>query len=136
MAAHRGPPGPPLGPEGLQDPRPGRVLPADHGPGRVMTPQNETADCLPRGMRVSPDPTTIGADRFDQRVASRRDSGRKVSSVTDTIEHPDIRYVVYPVHLDGSRTGEKPRLRHDPDCSHFEWRDGTILGTPEPATEE
>ncbi len=33
----------PLGPEGLQDPRPGRVLPADHRPGRVMTPQNETA---------------------------------------------------------------------------------------------
>jgi hypothetical protein len=53
-----------------------------------------------------------------------------------TIEHPDIRYVVYPVHLDGSRTGAKPRLRHDPDCSHFEWRDGTILGTPELATVE
>ena len=29
-----------------------------------------------------------------------------------------------------------PRLRHDPDCSHFEWEDGTILGTPELATEE
>jgi hypothetical protein len=53
-----------------------------------------------------------------------------------TIEHPDIRYVVYPVHLDGSRTGAKPRRRHDPDCSHFEWRDGTILGTPELATAE
>jgi hypothetical protein len=59
-----------------------------------------------------------------------------VSSVAGTAEHPDIRYVVYPVHLDGSRTGAKPRLRHDPDCGHFEWRDGTILGTPELATEE
>ena len=59
-----------------------------------------------------------------------------MSSVAGTVEHPDIRYVVYPVHLDGSRTGAKPRLRHDPDCSHFEWRDGTILGTPELATEE
>jgi hypothetical protein len=59
-----------------------------------------------------------------------------VSSVAGTAEHPDIRYVVYPVHLDGSRTGAKPRLRHDPDCSHFEWRDGTILGTPELATKE
>ena len=52
------------------------------------------------------------------------------------VEHPDIRYVVYPVHLDGTRTGAKPRLRHDPDCSHFEWGDGTILGTPELATDE
>lgn len=59
---------------------------------------------------------------------------RKVSFVAGTIEHPDIRYVVYPVHLDGSLTGAKPRLRHDPDCSHFEWGDGTILGTPELAT--
>jgi hypothetical protein len=53
-----------------------------------------------------------------------------------TAEHPDIRYVVYPVHLDGTRTGAKPRLRHDPDCSHFEWGDGTVLGTPELATDE
>lgn len=53
-----------------------------------------------------------------------------------TVEHPDIRYVVYPVHLDGSRTGAKPRLRHDPDCSHFEWADGTILGTPDLASDE
>jgi hypothetical protein len=53
-----------------------------------------------------------------------------------TIEDPDIRYVVYPVHLDGALTGGKPRLRHDPDCSHFEWGDGTILGTPQLATEE
>ena len=53
-----------------------------------------------------------------------------------TVEHPDIRYVVYPVHLNGTLTGAKPRLRHDPDCGHFEFRDGTILGTPELATEE
>jgi hypothetical protein len=56
--------------------------------------------------------------------------------MTDAVEYPDIRYVVYPVHLDGARTGAKPRLRHDPGCSHFEWGDGTILGTPELATEE
>jgi len=56
--------------------------------------------------------------------------------MTGIVEHPDIRYVVYPVHLDGTRTGAEPRLRHDPDCSHFEWRDGTVLGTPELATEE
>jgi hypothetical protein len=59
-----------------------------------------------------------------------------VSSVAGIIEHPDIRYVVYPVHVDGTLTGAKPRLRLDPDCSHYEWRDGTILGTPELATEE
>jgi hypothetical protein len=53
-----------------------------------------------------------------------------------TLEYPDIRYVVYPVHLDGTRTGAKPRLRHDADCSHFEWGDGTILGIPELATDE
>jgi hypothetical protein len=51
-------------------------------------------------------------------------------------EHPNIRYVVYPVHLDGTLTGAKPRLRHDPGCSHFEWRDGTHLGTPVLATDE
>jgi hypothetical protein len=53
-----------------------------------------------------------------------------------TVEHPDIRYVVYPVHRDGSLTGARPRLRHEPGCSHFEWEDGTLLGTPELATEE
>lgn len=53
-----------------------------------------------------------------------------------TVEHPDIRYVVYPVHLDGTPTGAEPRLRHDPDCSHFEWGDGTVLGTPQLATGE
>jgi hypothetical protein len=53
-----------------------------------------------------------------------------------SVEHPDIRYVVYPVHLDGTPTGAKPRLRHDPDCSHFEWGDGAVLGTPQLATEE
>jgi hypothetical protein len=52
------------------------------------------------------------------------------------VEHPDIRYVVYPVHLDGTPTGAKPRLRHDPDCGYFEWGDCTVLGTPQLATEE
>lgn len=50
------------------------------------------------------------------------------------VEHPEIRFVVYPVHMDGARTGAKPRLRHYPDCWHFEWGDGVRLGTPEPAT--
>jgi hypothetical protein len=53
-----------------------------------------------------------------------------------TVEHPDVRYVIYPVHLDGTLTGAEPRLRHDPDCGHFEWGDGTVLGTPQVATEE
>jgi hypothetical protein len=52
------------------------------------------------------------------------------------VEHPDIRFVVYPVHLDGTLTGAKPRLRHYPGCGHFEWGDGTLLGTPVLATEE
>jgi hypothetical protein len=52
------------------------------------------------------------------------------------IEHPEIRYVVYPVHLDGTLTGELPRMRHDPDCGHYEWRDGKTLGTPVLATDE
>ena len=52
------------------------------------------------------------------------------------VGHPDIRYVVYPVHLDGIPTGELPRMRHDPDCGHFEWGDGEILGTPQLATDE
>lgn len=54
----------------------------------------------------------------------------------EMVEYPDIRHVVYPVHLDGTRTGAEPRLRHYPGCGHFEWGDGTVLGTPEPATEE
>jgi hypothetical protein len=33
-------------------------------------------------------------------------------------------------------TGAEPRLRHDPDCGHFKWEDGTILGTPVLATDE
>jgi hypothetical protein len=56
--------------------------------------------------------------------------------VGQSIEHPDIRYVVYPVHLDGTPTGQQPRLRHDPDCSHFEWGGGERLGMPVLATEE
>jgi hypothetical protein len=56
--------------------------------------------------------------------------------VSPEVEHPDIRYVVYPVHLDGTSTGQPPRMRHDPDCGHFEWGDGEILGTPQLATDE
>lgn len=52
------------------------------------------------------------------------------------VEYPDIRHVVSPVHLDGTLTGAKPRLRHHPDCGHFEWPDGVVLGTPELATDE
>jgi hypothetical protein len=53
-----------------------------------------------------------------------------------TVEYPNIKFVSYPVHLDGTRTGAQPRMRHFPGCGHFDWGDGTILGTPELATEE
>jgi len=56
--------------------------------------------------------------------------------MSEAVEHPDIRYVVYPVHMDGTLTGAKSRLRHDPDCGHLEWRDGTILGPPVLATDQ
>ena len=56
--------------------------------------------------------------------------------MTGAAGYPDIRYVVYPVHRDGMRTGAEPRLRHDPGCGHFDWGDGVPLGTPELATEE
>jgi len=56
--------------------------------------------------------------------------------MAEAVEHPDIRYVVNPVHLDGQRTGAEPRLRHYPDCGHFEWGDGVRLGTPILATTE
>jgi hypothetical protein len=52
------------------------------------------------------------------------------------VEHPDIRYVVYPVHRGGTLTGAQPRLRHDAGCGHFDWGDGILLGTPVLATEE
>jgi hypothetical protein len=48
--------------------------------------------------------------------------------------YPQIRYVVYPVHRDGTLTGAQPRLRHDPGCGHFDWGDGVALGTPVLAT--
>jgi hypothetical protein len=54
--------------------------------------------------------------------------------MASTIEHPGIRFVSYPVHLDGTRTGAQPRKRHNPGCGHYDWEDGTIPGTPEPAT--
>lgn len=52
------------------------------------------------------------------------------------VEHPDIRYVVYLVHRDGTLTGAMPRMRHDPDCGHFDWDGGERLGTPVLANEE
>lgn len=51
--------------------------------------------------------------------------------MTDVVEYPDIRHVVPPVHLDGTLTGARPRMRHNPGCGHFKWPDGTVLGTPE-----
>jgi hypothetical protein len=56
--------------------------------------------------------------------------------MADEVEHPDIRYVVYPVHLDETPTGAEPRMRHYADCGHFEWPDGVRLGTPAVATDE
>jgi hypothetical protein len=54
------------------------------------------------------------------------------------IEHPDIRYVSYPVRIDGTRTGAPPRYRHYAECGggHFDMGGGEVVGTPEPATEE
>jgi hypothetical protein len=56
--------------------------------------------------------------------------------MTDVVAHPDIRYVVYPVHRDSTPTGAMPKFRHDPGCSHSEWGTGTHLGTPVLATTE
>lgn len=56
--------------------------------------------------------------------------------MADAVEYPDIRHVVYPVHLDGTLTGSKPRMRHDPGCGHFKWPGGILLGTPVQATKE
>jgi hypothetical protein len=50
--------------------------------------------------------------------------------------HPEIRYVVNPVHRDGTLIGTPPKMRHDLDCGHFDWGDGAMLGTPELATPE
>lgn len=54
----------------------------------------------------------------------------------DAIRHPEIKYVVPPVDMNGVVTGEAPRMRHDLNCGHFTFADGTVLGTPQPATEE
>jgi hypothetical protein len=68
-----------------------------------------------------------------RRHGSRSGEGDYVSA---EVEHPDIRYVKYPVHRDGTLTGGLPRMRHDPDCGHFDWGGGEILGTPVLATDE
>ncbi len=52
------------------------------------------------------------------------------------VEHPDIRFVVDPVHMDGTLTGAKPRMRHRRGCGHFKWAGGKVLGTPVRATDE
>lgn len=52
------------------------------------------------------------------------------------IKHPKIRYVVYSIHrTDGTLNGKPPRMRHDPDCTHYNFRGGKRWGTPELATE-
>jgi hypothetical protein len=50
--------------------------------------------------------------------------------------YPEIKYVVNPVHRDGTLIGTPPRMRHDLDCGHFDWGNGEMLGTPELASPE
>ena len=53
------------------------------------------------------------------------------------IEHPEIRYVVWGVRrTDGTLNGKPPSMRHDPDCTHYNFRGGKRWGTPVLATEE
>lgn len=59
-----------------------------------------------------------------------------VGVMSEEIDHPQIRYVVPPTRLDGTPTGQAPRMRHDPDCGHFVWEDGERLGEPVSATDE
>ncbi len=48
------------------------------------------------------------------------------------IEHPEIRYVVPSIHrTDGTLNGKPPKMRHDPDCTHYNFRGGKRWGTPE-----
>jgi hypothetical protein len=54
----------------------------------------------------------------------------------DVVEHPYIRYVVDPTHLDKTLTGAKPRKRHHDNCVHFESPEGVRLGKPVLATPE
>jgi hypothetical protein len=56
-------------------------------------------------------------------------------AMAGAVDHPDIRFVVDPVHMDGTLTGAKPRMRHRPGCRHFKWPNGKALGTPVLATE-
>jgi hypothetical protein len=53
-----------------------------------------------------------------------------------TVEYPTIKFVSYPVNVDGTRTGAQPILRHFPGCGHFGGGDGILLGTPELATQK
>lgn len=54
----------------------------------------------------------------------------------DVIDHPEIAFVVPRVKLDGSASGLSVTMRHDLDCGHFKYPDGSSLGTPVRATEE
>jgi hypothetical protein len=63
-------------------------------------------------------------------------SGELAQKGSGAAGYPEIRYVVYPVHRDGTLTGAQPRLRHDLGCGHFDWGDGVPLGTPVLATQE
>ena len=74
--------------------------------------------------------------RVPQSIAVSTLSGTRLASVAQEVEFPEIRYVVPPTRMDGTPTGAAPRMRHDLDCGHFKWPDGTVLGVPELATEE
>lgn len=54
----------------------------------------------------------------------------------DLISHPELKYVVPPADMNGAATGQAPRKRHDLDCGHFKFDDGTVPGSPQLATEE
>ena len=56
--------------------------------------------------------------------------------MADAVEYPDIRHVVYPMHMNGTLTGANPRKRHEPGCGHFRWPGGILLGTPVRVTDE
>ena len=46
------------------------------------------------------------------------------------IEHPEIRYVVYSIRrTDGTLNGKPPSMRHDPNCTHYNFRGGKRWGT-------
>jgi hypothetical protein len=56
--------------------------------------------------------------------------------MANEVDHPDIRCVVPPTRMDGTPSGDKPRTRHDPECSHFVTHNGEMLGDPVLATQQ